>query len=371
MSPRTFVTLSSAAAVALLVALGLVVARQVSAEAPAATGDLMFPRLTENIDSLTRLQVETARYTLELALSDGKWVATGLGDYPVDQEPFLELISSVAGMTRVEAKTENADWYHYIGVEGISPVTGTMRLVAFADDGTRLLDALFGEESTSIGFTRVGGTFVRETEDARSWLVEGVVFAPGFMQEWFEPILSVPGTEVASITILSGDEILLSADKVDFNTADYELTFLSEAVGPPGSTANDAGLRSVTQGIVSTSFDNARPLDSVAFGPDSRTLRFTTVTGLELEVRLGEVDGETWVAYTAAAAEGTEAVATAADITARTERWAFLIPSYRVTVLARPISELIQLPPEPPPVAPLAPGAPVPPALPGFNPAAP
>jgi hypothetical protein len=371
MSPRTFVTLSSAAVVALVVALGLVVARQVSAEAPAAAGGPMFPLLTENIDRLSRVQVETARYTLDLALSDGKWVATGLGDYPVGEEPFLELISAVAGMTRVEAKTENAEWYHYIGVEGVSPDTGTMRLVAFADDGTRLLDALFGKESTSIGFTQVGGTFVRETEEARSWLVEGVAFAPGFLQEWFEPILSIPGTQVASITILAGDEVLLSADKIDFNTADYELTFLSEAVGPPDATANDAGLRSVTQGIVSTSFDDARPLESVVFGPDSRTLRFTTVTGLELEVRLGEVDGQTWVAYAATAAEGTEAVATAADITARTDRWAFLIPSYRITVLARPIGELIELPPEPPPLAPVAPGLPVAPALPGFNPAAP
>jgi hypothetical protein len=368
MSPRTFVTISSAAAIAFVIALGLVVARQVSAEAPAAAGGPMFPRLIDNIDTLTRLQVQTARYTLDLALSDGKWVATGLGDYPINQEPFLELVSSVAGMTRIEAKTENPDWYHYIGVDGISPDSGTMRLVAFADDGTQLMDALFGNDSTTIGFTRAGGTFVRETDDARSWLVEGVVFAPGFMQEWFEPILSIPGTEVASITILAGDEVLLSADKVDFNTADYELTFLSEAIGPPGSTANDAGLRSVTQGIVSTSFDEARPLESVAFGPDSRTLRFTTVTGLELEVRLGEVDGQTWVAYAATAAEGTEAAATAAEITERTERWAFLIASYRITVLARPINELISLPPEPPPVAPAAPGGP---AVPGFNPAAP
>jgi hypothetical protein len=363
--------MSSAAAIALVIAIGLVVARQVSAEAPTAAGGPMFPRFTENIDQLSQLQVVTARYTLDLELSEGKWVATGLGDYPVNQEPFRELISQVAGMTRVEAKTENPDWYHYIGVDGVSPDTGTMRLVASADDGTPLLDALFGNESTSMGFTPVGGTFVRETEEARAWLVEGVVFAPGFLQEWFEPILSIPGTEVASIAILAGEEILLSADKIDFNTADYELTFLSETLGPPGSTANDAGLRSVTQGIVSTSFDEARPLEGVTFGPDSRTLRFTTVAGLELEVRLGEVDGETWVVYRATAAEGTEAAAIAADITERTERWAFLIPSYRITVLARPINELFDLPPAPPPVAPGAPGLPGAPALPGFNPAAP
>ena len=358
MSPRTFVSIVSAAGLALIVAIALIIARQVSADEPVVGGGLMFPELSENLDDLARLQVETARYILTLELRGDQWVAVEFGDYPVDLDPVLQIVSSIANMTRVEAKTDNPDLYGYIGVEGVSPTSGTIRLSAFSNGGDQLMDAIFGTDSTSIGFTRVGGTFVRPTDEERSWLVEGVVFAPSFLQDWFKQLFSVPGPDVASVTITEGNELRFAVEKINFNTADYELTFLDEQLGPAESIANDAGIRGLTQGIISTRFDDARPIETVTFGPDARTLVFTTRTGLTLEVRLGEADGEAWVAYTASAPEGAEAFETAAEIAAKTQHWAFRVPSYRITALSQPIDALILPPPEEP-VRPL------------FNPAAP
>jgi len=362
MSPRAFVSIVAAAGLTLVVALALIVARQVSADQPAAAGGPMFPELNDRIDDLARIEISTARYDLTLELQNDQWVAVDFGNYPVGLEPVLQIVSSVAGMTRVEAKTENPELYRYVGVDGVSPTSGTIRLAASTADGTQLLDAIFGNDSASIGFTRVGGSFVRSADEARTWLVEGILSAPGFVQEWFETLFSVPGGDVASITVFAGAEMLLSAEKINFDTADYELTFLSETLGfDPESTANDAGIRGVTQGIVSTNFDEARRLETVTFGDDARIVRFTTQAGMTLEARLGEADGEVWVAYTASAPAGSEAAALAADITARTEHWAFRIPSYRISALNQPIEALVSEPavaPAAPPVMPFNPAGP-------------
>jgi hypothetical protein len=365
MSPRTFISISAAAVIAVVLAIVLIFVKQASTDNPVEESGPMFPALAENLDDLGRIRIETARYELTLELKDQQWVAVDFGDYPVNPEPLLQIVASLAEMTKVEAKTDNPDWYGYVGVEDIGPASNSVRIVAETVDGTQLLDAIFGNASESIGFTRVGGTFVRPTDADRTWLVEGVIAAPNYVQDWFSPLLAVPGTDVAGVAIFIGDDELLAAEKVDFATADYELTYLDETIGPPETTANDAGFRSVTQGIVSTIFDQARALDTVTFGPESRTVRFTTRAGLQLDVRLGEADGEVWVAYAASAEAGSEAAATAAAINAKTERWAFRIPTYRVASLNQPIDALIVLPaPEAPPAPAPGPLIPLPPIAP-------
>jgi hypothetical protein len=363
MSPKAFISISAAALIAIVLAIIVVVVKQVSTDRPVEDTGPMFPAVGENLDSLGRLQIETARYSLTLELKDQRWVAADFGDYPVNADPLLQIVASLAAMTKVEAKTDNPDWYSYVGVQGVGPDSSSVRIRAETVDGTELLDAIFGNASESIGFTRVGGTFVRPTDSDRTWLVEGVIATPNYVQDWFSPLLAIPGPEVAGVTVFAGEDVLLAAEKVDFATADYELTFLDAAIGPPETTANDAGFRTVTQGIVSTIFDLARPRDTVTFGPESRMVRFTTRGGLQLDVRLGEADGEIWVAYSASAEAGSEAAATAAEINAKTENWAFRIPSYRVSSLNQPIDALIVLPqpdaaPAPGPLIPLPPIAP-------------
>ncbi len=352
MSPRAFVSLIAAATLTLVAAIVLVVIEQVSARVQDAGGDPMFPDLVDRIDDLGQIVIETPRYRLVLEYRDNTWLAVALGDYPTDAEPVAEIIAALTAMTTVEPKTANSDWYDFIGVAGPGAEQGAVgiRITASATDGDVLADAIFGFESISIGFSRYGSTFVRRADEDQAWLVEGTIRGvPGFLQDWFEVIVHIPGPEVARVAILAGDEILLDAEKVDFNTADYELSYLSETVGPVGSTANDGGIRSVTQGVVSTSFDKTRPIEGVTFADDARTVRFVTRAGLQVDVTLGEADDEVWVAYKVSAEEGSEAVEEAQQIRARTENWAFQLPSYRMAALNRDLTELFVPPPEPAP----------------------
>ncbi len=352
MSRKGFLTLVAATALAVIMAIGLVVSAELSAVNPQPGGDPMFQALIDGADDLRSVVIETPRYQLRLEYRDGRWFAVDRGDYPVRADPIVGIVASLAGMTIVEQKTDNPAWYTFVDVAGVGlPGSQSVRVAVFAADGRSLADAIFGAPSESIGFARAGGTFVRRSDEAQTWLVEGAVAVPAFVQEWFDPILNVPGPDVARTTILVGGEVLLDARKVDFATGDYELTFLSPAIGPDGATANDNGMRSVAQAIVTTAFDDARPRETVTFPPDTRTVRFETRAGLHLEVAVGEAGGETWVVYTATADPGAEAAQQALDITARTERWAFKLPAHRIAALNRPFAELFD-PPAPPAGAP-------------------
>ena len=346
MSPRAFIALLVTASVAVIAAAVMLVVEQVAATPRQTGGDYMFPQLNESIDELDRLVIATSRYSLTLGLRDEQWVAADFGDYPINIEPFLQIVGSLISMTRVEPKTDNPALYQYLSVTNLEDdeTNTTVRIQAYLSGGAQVADALFGRQSASIGFTRVGGTFVREVDSDQSWLVEGLITAPNFLQDWFQRLFNVPGPSVASVSISAGETLLLTAEKVDFATADYELTYLGDLIAPPNSIANDANIRGMGQGVISTTFDRARPVAEIALSDDDRVVTFVTIDGLELSVRLVEADGETWVIYRAQAAEGSEAVAEAAEISERTDQWAFIIPVHRVNALSRPLEELFMLP---------------------------
>lgn len=361
MTPRGFLTFVAVATVAVVIATAMLIVEQSTANPRQAGGDQMFPELNDRIEELDRLVVAGPRYSLTLGLRDGQWVATDFGDYPVNVEPFLQIVSSLLEMKQVEPKTDNPDLFQYLSVADIEDdeTNTTLRIQAYLADGTQVADALFGRDSASIGFTRIGGLFVRPTDSNQTWLVEGFISTPSFLQDWFQRLLSVPGPDVASVSIGAGDTVLLTAEKIDFATADYELTFVGDQVAPENSVANDANIRSMGQGVISTSFDSARPIGELTLSDADRVVTFVTVEGLELSVRLVEADGSTWVIYQASAAPESAAAEEAAEITEKTDRWAFEIPSHRVNALSRPIEDLF-IPPEedvetPRPFVPIAP----------------
>lgn len=357
MSRRAFLLLCFIALVVVGAATAMAISAQVRDNALAPGGGPMFPAFVARAADVTDVTVTTPRYSITLEKRGDVWVALDLGDYPARTQPVAEVIAALATMTTVDPKTDNPEWYGFIGVGapgGDDPAPG-IRVTARAVDGTTLADGIFGHRSTSIGYTRVGGTFVRATDDAEAWLVEGQMNVPGFLAEWFDPILHIPGGDVARVAVLEGGRLMFDATKIDFDTGRYQLTYVDPAGGPPRSTTDNDSIRSMTQAITSTSFDSARPRDSITFAPDARTVRFTTQAGLVLEVALGEADGEVWVTYTATAPDGTPAAEAARAISERTANWAFKLPGYRITGLTQPLSRLV-IPPAAPAPQPLGAG---------------
>ncbi len=371
MTPRAFLSLIIVTGIAVLAAIVVLVSEQIASSAAQRGGSLMFPELQAREGELSQLTIETSRYTLVLAYRDGRWVSVDRGDYPVRSDPILQIVEALTELVAFEPKTTDAALFPEIMVVAPTPETADAgegaHMQVLAVNGDVLADAIIGKPSASIGQRQRGGTFVRRVGEDQAWLAEGTVLVPEFLPEWFDVLLHVPGPDVGRVAILAGDRLLFDAVKTNFATGDYDLVFLDEAYTRPGIAADDNAVRNMTQAIVTTTFDNARPKDTVTVAADARTVRYETRNGLRLDVTLVMAEGEMWVIYTATAAPGSAAEAQAAAIQASTAQWAFKLPPGRYITLTRDIALLVMVPVEvrqTPFGQGAAPGGPLVPALP-------
>ncbi len=319
----------------------------------AAQGEpgVMFPALATRGAEVSQVTVEGRRYKIVVELRDGRWVAADRGDYPVRPEPATAVVAAMTGLVAVTIWTEDPELYRGLDVAGPGPDTEAFRVTIAAGNGEVLADAIIGTPTSIPGTPPRSGMAVRRFDEAAVWLAEGSVTVPNLFSGWFEPLLRVPGREVGRIAILAGEAILFDAIKVDFATADYELTALdplygdlAPAPGMEGTAADDNAVRALAQAILTTAFEDARRREEIVVPPEARTVLYETRGGLSLAVTLVDQDGAIWVVYAATAAPGTEAVAQAADITTRTERWAFRLPEALNITLTRDIAALVVLP---------------------------
>lgn len=350
MSARGFVVLLL---VTVLAALGAVFAavQPTLSGADRVAGEPMFPGLGQQIGRVGKITVETPQYSISWEQRDGAWVSPERGDYPARKATVSDLVLGLARMTKVEAKTAQPEWYQHIrvGDPGANPPTGVAHVTVTSTDGATLADAILGARSYSIPASHTrGGMFVREADGTQSWLVEGVVTVPAGLPEWFETILDIPGSAVADIAILSGDRRVVEFRKTDATNGTYEIAYRDPAELADNDIANSNTLRSLASAIVGVRAENVRDADTLSPVENARTNRFTTTSGLQLDITVFEQDGGRWVVVKASAPEGSEAAATAAEINGRTANWAFQLAASHASRLTQPVANLVQKPSAPP-----------------------
>jgi len=349
MSPRGFVALLI---VTVLVVIGAIVAavQPTLSGVESVSGEPMFPALSQNLEEAGKVTVQTPQYTVSWERRDDAWLSPESGDYAARKGVAPDLVLGLARLTKVEAKTAKADWYQYIrvGDPAATPPTGVAHVTVTSASGQVLADAILGARSFGIAASHSrGGMFVRGPADAQSWLVEGSASVPTELSEWFDTIIDIPGATVTDIAILAGDKTLLEAKKTDATNGVYEIAYLDPAEAAAGTVANSNSLRSTASAIVGVRAADIRAADSVPLAADARTTRFTTTSGLQLDVMVSEEADGVWARFKASAPEGSDAAALAADINGRTQNWAFRLDQSHGSRLAQPVANFVQQPAAP------------------------
>lgn len=306
-------------------------------------GARMFPLLAAGPSAATSVTIEGPRYSLELELLDGVWIATDHGGYPVKSAPIEAVVAAMAGFVAVEIATEDPADYAGMGVAAREPDVSSEAIEVIIRDGYGevLAEGIVGSPTAIMTPRPRSGILVRRTEDAAVWLSEGGMSIPQRLSAWFEPLLQVRGPDVAAIAFYRGTTLLLEAQKTDFETGTYSVTAVAEEIGPLERVVADwDSMRAVAQAVVSVTADDVRGRDAVAIAEDARTIVFTTRDGLMLSLTLADVDGAVWVLIDAAAEEGAPAAATAQAIRDRTSEWAFLLPEFNTISLTQDLSNL-------------------------------
>jgi hypothetical protein len=322
--PVEFPMLSSFRSHTLAIASALAVSAATSAAAQPAES-AMFPLLLERSADLRFVAVETQRYGIVFQRTEDGWVASDRGGYPVTQAPISDLVATLTAFTAAQLVTDNPADHAALDVAGPGPETEDIRVTATTADGEVLADAFIGIPGSTTGPPRLSAVHVRRADENEVWMAAGVITLPSLLAQWFEPIARVPGPDVARISVLSGDTLLLTVEKDDFDAGTYAITYIDPELGEADAAVPDvANVRALAGAIVTIAPEDVRPRDAVTVTDDARTLRFETVDGLSVDLTVATASDVPWLLISASG-EGGEAATVAAGINSVTENWAVML----------------------------------------------
>ena len=212
MKIRSFLVLC-AVTVVVVVAAGATVVRDHRSDAVAGAAEKLFPALLDETDTFAVLSLRNRETTLTIRKDEDGWSLSERGGYPVRADAVRELVLKLAGLERVEAKTERPELYPQLGVEDVTTAGARSTEVELLnDEGGVLVRLLVGKSAFGVG--EQGGLYVRKPDESRAWLVRGRLAPSVEAGEWGDPqITDIAETDVRSVRIIRPDGETVFATK--------------------------------------------------------------------------------------------------------------------------------------------------------------
>ena len=376
MRPKSFLILSGITAVGIALAAGALFYESATTTNVQVLDEPMFPALVARANEVAKVTYRANDETATILLERDQWVLTDYHNYPVHAGSVRSVVAAIAALRRLEPKTDDPEKYERLEVMDVEAEGATSReLVLETADGTVLAAVILGQISRTLFYDPLGGMYVRDPREARSWLVRGTVAVPPTGLDWTtRQVVHLPGPDITGIVIREGDATITTEKEMDENgVMRYQLIPRDDEI-----RASDEMVKRLSGGVVSLNFDDVVPLSDMDFSNPTREIVFTADDGMTLTVQLVSVEDATWAKFDVVAEPELEGVERAEGIRSQTEGWAYLLPGRKARVLTRPLEELTEaIPPPEPEVAPgqvpFPPGFQLPPGvglqIPGAGPA--
>jgi Domain of unknown function (DUF4340) len=309
MSPKVFLGLAAITLITTVAAV-LAVLSQPAATTLRFVNEPAFPALRDNPDAVAKVTLATPEGTITLVRETGdRWSALERYGYPVDRKRVRDLVVALADMRLIEPKTAQPERYGRLEVEAPDAEKAQSRLVRLeAADGKVLAEAIIGKQRYRLTGTEPSGTYLRRPDEAQSWLASGGVQIEPAVAEWLEAeIVDVDPKAIRRIVIERAGEpgYVAARDKPEDNLRLVGLTD-DEAL------KEDADLGQLAGALSSVRFEDVKPRDQVTWPAEHNTARIQTFDGVELTVRLAQIDKEYWATFDARALAPSRGAAPAA-----------------------------------------------------------
>ena len=283
---------------------------------------LLLPELTDNLNAVSAIQITAANKLVVAGIdrtADEAWVLVNAGGYPADVGKLRELLLGLAEAELVEQKTANPEYYDRLGVADVESPEATGLQVDIAYPG--------GNFAIIVGDSGINGdyTYVRKPAEAQSWLVSGNLTPGGELRDWLDRTIVAVGIDrISAVTIEHADGETISIDKADESQANFELQDM-----PAGRELSYVGALDTLAGVTTLlELDDVAPAAEIAAATRLSSAEFLTFDGLRLGIDVYDNDG-VYALTVSATAEPEGPAEEAAEITARTQGWAYTVPSYK------------------------------------------
>ncbi len=242
----------------------------------------LFPALDKAQADMTSMQLRGAgnRILVSLERRNGAWQVAERSGWPADVGRISQYLFVLSQARRMEAKTSDPALYSRLGVEPISAVDAKGAELTLSGKGVRAR-LLIGNDHP-----RLDGYYVRVDGEAGAWLTDLPVYFDPDPRVWLDRrLVDVPLARIAQVRISGVDE-------TPFSLSHREDRFRLD-------DAPAAAMRDSYQGDVVASALDQLHFEDLAVDAGSlkaiRTLDYSTVEGLLLQVQVFRDGEQLWV----------------------------------------------------------------------------
>jgi len=271
------------------VALALVLVERAGNESTTSSEPALLPALSERVNAIEALEIigTDGETVATLHRARERWRMQEKHDYEADFARIHDLLRELARARRLEARTDNPDWYGRLGVA--TPGDGEGSGVAVRFPGTDLPGLIVGRPDPA-GI----GRYVRLEEGSRAWLTGQDLDLPAERMEWLErAIMDIPAADIRAVTIRHPD-----GDEVEIRPGDEEGITWVMLDPPAGREVKPAWqLRQTASVLAQLNMEDVRPHEPAILPEDAVEAVFRTRDGMVFTARTFSDEDGNWVHF--------------------------------------------------------------------------
>ncbi len=185
-------------------------------------GNLVFPLLHAAPEKAKLLSIEAGERRLKFKQQgDFVWVSENKFGYPASSVLLKKVISQLADMRKIEAKTKMASRYNQIGVESpYQPGANSVLVRLEGANGEVLAESILGAQFRRNNIGIAEGTFIRHPKKQQAWLASGNIEIPNNLVSWLDTRITNFGpTEIKQIKLWLEPGNMAIVDRPEYKSA--------------------------------------------------------------------------------------------------------------------------------------------------------
>ena len=288
---RSLLLLAGVTLAALIAA--LVLETQTGDSAIPGEGELVFPDLLSRVDEVRRVRALSGGETFSLVHDGERWTMPERDGYGAVADKIHKLVVGAAGLERREPKTSDPARYSRLGLDDpVEPGSGSIRFT-FEDDAAQVLaDFIIGNRESSRIDLSLSEFYLREPEEAQSWLVEGKLSVSRDPVEWLErEVLRIEEARVRTVRVRQADGGRLDVSRSRPDDEDYSLDN-----APPGHEVESRWrVNDIGRGLANLRLEDVRRAAGEIDTGSGFSAELLTFDGLGVHVRTWRESDESWL----------------------------------------------------------------------------
>jgi hypothetical protein len=329
MKPGTFYAFAGLTAAA-VVAAGVAVSTQTEITSLTAGTDPAFPKLSENVNNVAKIEIRNANSEFSMTLTGDNWGLDQKDGYRVEFQKVKAAIVNLSNFKLIEKKTADATRYERLELNDPSDEKAKSRKIVLKDEkGTVLADVVIGKLNPNLFGTGGAGTYIRRADEKDTWLARGQVDLGEEPNNWMaRQVVNYGQEKIRRVVVASpeGAEIILA--KADVKASNFTIENL-----PKGRAIKNKDEADPLAGVMwRMMFDDVQKAEKQEWPAKPWVAYYTVWDGYTVRIETAKFGDDFWGRFSAEvdpsvtdAKKKAAAEKSVAEINQRTKGWTYML----------------------------------------------